>query len=301
MSEPNATSSEPWTILRLLQWTAEHLKKNGSTSPRLDAEILLAEARKCQRIDLYAAFAEEPSEEVKAAFRVFVRRRAAGEPVAYLVGRKEFYSLNITVQQGCLIPRNETEHLVIECLDRAKAWQHRDPDREAFAIADVCTGSGCVAIAVAKHLPESRVVAIDLSDDALAIARVNVQNHALNDRVEVRKGDLLDSIETASLDFVLANPPYVSESEYLALDRSIRDHEPRIALVSGPTGTEIIETLIEQSRTKLRPGGWFLCELSPMIADRVFGILQADSQHWQNGFIAKDLAGLKRLAIAQKT
>ena len=298
MSGTDATTPEPWTILRLLQWTTEHLKKTGSSSPRLDAEVLLAEARQCQRIELYTAFAEEPNEEVKAKFREWIKRRAAGEPVAYLVGKKEFYSLTFKVAKGCLIPRGETEHLIIECLDRAKVIRQVEPTRR-LEIADVCTGSGCVAITIAKHLPNASILAVDISSDALAIAQSNIELHQTGDVIRLVERDLLDGVDDNSLDFVLSNPPYVSESEFSNLDKSVRSHEPKIALVSGPSGTEIIEQLIKQSAAKLRSKGWFLCELSPMIASKVVELFSSSGQ-WQDIGLVKDLAGLQRLAVARK-
>lgn len=298
MSNGNAASTEPWTVLRLLQWTTEHLRKTGSSSPRLDAEILLAEAMRCQRIELYTSFATEPPEEVKARFREFVKRRAAGEPVAYLVGKKEFYSISFHVSKDCLIPRGETEHLVIECLDRAKASLANDPNRN-FQIADVCTGSGCVAVSIAKSLPQSNLIAIDLSPAALTIAKQNVDEYQLGERIELREGNLLTGVEAQSLDFVVSNPPYITDAEFETLDKSVKNHEPKLALVSGSEGTELIFPLAEQALEKLRPNGWFLCEFSPMIAENVRLKLEQD-QRWTNVAIVKDLAGQKRLIVAQK-
>jgi release factor glutamine methyltransferase len=299
MTAQGTTQSEPWTILRLLEWTTEYLKKHGSPSPRLDAEILLAHARDCPRIALYTSFNLEPDEATKATFRELVKRRAGGEPVAYLVGKKEFYSLEFCVSKDCLVPRGETEHLVIECLDRAKKLSTEN-EQHCPRIIDVCTGSGCVAISLAKHLPKYQVTAIDLSPEAIAMATRNVLLHQLDQRVQVLQGDLLAPVENNSALFVVSNPPYVSESEYAALDKSVRDFEPQMALVAGPNGTEIIERLICQSMEKLVDHGWLLCELSPMIADRVEQLLLQDP-HWTNVAITKDLAGLKRIAVAQKS
>lgn len=306
MTNSGTTQPETWTILRLLQWTTEYLSKHKSSTPRLDAELLLAHARSCQRIELYAAFDQEPDESIKSIFRDLVRRRAAGEPVAYLVGKKEFYSLEFTVSKDCLIPRSETEHLVMECLDRAKktpgtthvADQTCNQQR-IFRIADVCTGSGCIAIAIAKHLPNCQIIATDISQAALAIASSNVDYHHVQDRVRLIESDLLSNVDENSLDFVISNPPYVSESELATLDRSVRDYEPHLALVAGPTGTEMIERLIHQSASQLTIDGWFLCELSPMIAARVEETLTS-SRHWTNVTMIKDLAGLTRIAAAQK-
>ena len=298
MTSTSTTQSEPWTILRLLQWTTEHLKKCGSSSPRLDAEVLLAHARGCNRIELYTAFAEEPDEPVKAKFRELIKRRAAGEPVAYLVGMKEFYSISFQVSKHCLIPRSETEHVVIECLDRAKKIRSEQPEKR-LNIVDVCTGSGCIAVSVAKHLPQCTAIASDVSSEAIAVANSNVKLNQLEDRVSVVESDLLSAMEDNSTDFVLSNPPYISQDEFDKLEKTVRDYEPKLALVSGPTGMEIIERLSDQATCKLVDDGWFICELSPMIADAVLTRLSADP-NWKNTSLVKDLAGLKRLVVAQR-
>lgn len=303
MSETETTQNEPWTILRMLQWTTEHLKKHGSPSARLDAEVLFAHARKCKRIDLYAAFNEEPPEEVKAVFRELVKRRAAGEPVAYLVGQKEFYSLSFLVDKRCLIPRGETEHIVVECLDRLKKLPTPNPDSPPIQIVDVCTGSGCIAVTIAKEAQRIAkpvaVTAIDISSDALAVARQNVELHQVQNMVSCIEADLLSTIEPNSCDFVLSNPPYVSLAEFEILDKSVRNFEPRLALVSGEQGTEVIQRLIAQSAQCLKPGGWLIFELSPMIFANCRASLES-SGNWQDIRQVKDLAGLPRLLVAQK-
>jgi release factor glutamine methyltransferase len=285
----------------MLQWTTEHLKKHGSPSARLDAEVLFAHARKCQRIDLYAAFNEEPPEEVKAIFRDLVKRRASGEPVAYLVGKKEFFSLPFIVNQACLIPRNETEHIITECIDRIKKSQG------PLRIADVCTGSGCIAITIAKecqrmNVPAS-VIAIDLSPEALEIAKQNLELHKVQDRVEMIQADLLEAIPDESCDFILSNPPYVSEEEYSKLDKSVRNYEPKMALVAGNSGTEIIQRLVDQAALKLKPSGWLIFEHSPMNAAKCLEILsqsQTPSGPWSDVRTVKDLSGLARVTIARR-
>jgi len=301
MSDSGSTPTEAWTILRMLQWTTEHLKKHGSPSARLDAEVLFAHARKCQRIDLYAAFNEEPPEVVKAIFRDLVKRRASGEPVAYLVGKKEFFSLPFIVNQACLIPRNETEHIITECIDRIKKSQG------PLRIADVCTGSGCIAITIAKecqrmNVPAS-VIAIDLSPEALEIAKQNLELHKVQDRVEMIQADLLEAISDESCDFILSNPPYVSEEEYSKLDKSVRNYEPKMALVAGNSGTEIIQRLVDQAALKLKPSGWLIFEHSPMNAAKCLEILsqsQTPSGPWSDVRTVKDLSGLARVTIARR-
>ncbi|KAA5544400.1 peptide chain release factor N(5)-glutamine methyltransferase [Roseiconus nitratireducens] len=285
-------TDEPWTVLRLLQWTTEFFQKRGSDSPRLDAEVLLAHARQCSRIELYTAFEEQPDAEQRAAFRELVRRRGEGTPVAQLVGYKEFYSLRFRVDENTLIPRPETEHVVIEAIDCAKAMAVTD---RPLQVADVGTGSGAIAIALAVHLPEAEVTAIDLSEAALEIARWNASQHAVQDRIRFVHGDLLaDVSQPALFDLICSNPPYVSEQEYEQLDRSVRDHEPRSALVAGEDGTEVIKRLMAESYPRLNPGGRLIIELSPMIAGACEELADQISELGDLRFV-KDLAGHRRV------
>ncbi|MGN6546739.1 MAG: N5-glutamine methyltransferase family protein [Aureliella sp.] len=338
------STAEAWTVGRLLTWTADYLKKHGSTSPRLDAEVLLAEAKGCQRIELYTAFNEEPSEQIRAAFKEMVRRRAEGTPVAYLVGRKEFYSLPFEVNPDVLIPRPETEHLVVEAIDRAKQLTGQSPAQTAakraaleqsgdqptqaetqpdestevvaggsgeyappsrptrsFAglrVLDVGTGSGIVAISLAKSLPGAQITAVDISPAALALAARNVAKHEVGGQVKLVESDLLAALGDSQFDLIVSNPPYISEAEYAELDPGVRKYEPRGALVAGPTGAETIERLLAQSAQHLKPGGWLLFELSPMIADKV--VAMVDRSLWTEPTVIKDLAGLARVVAVSR-
>lgn len=290
-------SDEKWTVLRLLQWTTEFFQKRGSDSARLDAEVLLAHARDCSRIELYTAFEEEPNEEQRTAFRELVRRRGEGTPVAQLVGYKEFYSLRFRVNEHTLIPRPETEHLVIEALDCAK--NIRPADRP-LNVADVGTGSGAIAVAFALHCPNAQVVATDLSEPALEVARWNAEKHGVADRIKWVHSDLLaDVAEPETFDLICSNPPYVSETEYEQLDRSVRDHEPRTALVAGEDGTEVIKRLMGESYARLNPGGRLIIELSPMIADACAELAEQISELGEPRFI-KDLAGHRRILSLER-
>ena len=189
-----------WTIGKLLEWTKEYLAKQGSDSARLDAEVLLAHARKCQRIELYTAFDEVASQQVRDSFRALVKRRAEGTPVAYLVEHREFYSLPFYVNSSVLIPRPETEFLVIRLLDIAK----QQTESKEYRVVDVGTGSGILAICAALYLPSSTVVAIDASPEALEVARKNAVQHNVADRIEFREGDLLSGCDPAErFDFVI--------------------------------------------------------------------------------------------------
>ena len=289
--------SESWTVGRLLTWTADYLKRHGSESPRLEAEVLLAAARGCERIQLYTAFGEDVNDEVRTAFRGSVQRRAAGEPVAYIVGHREFYSLSFRVQPGVLIPRPETEHLVVESLDRIK---ERGSGAAPVQLADVGTGSGAIAVAVAKHAPAARIVAIDSSPQALEVARWNVEHHGVADRVELRPGDLLaDLPPDLHLDLVVSNPPYVSEPEWSRLPPMIKDFEPRAALVGGPTGVETIARLVPQAAQRLVPGGWLILEISPMIEAAARDAIAAEGK-FETPLTRKDLSGLSRVLTAKR-
>jgi release factor glutamine methyltransferase len=291
------TEGEVWTVGRLLQWTTDYLKRHGAESARLDAEVLLAEAMGCQRIDLYVAFGNEPPEPARTAFRELVKRRAEGSPVAYLVHRREFFSLSFHVTPDVLIPRPETELLVVKLVEEAKRLAS---DRPAL-ICDVGTGSGAIAICAAKQLPQSRVSAIDISPAALRIAQLNAAEHGVADRIDFFEGDLLAAIpDTRTFDVIASNPPYVSESEFAKLPRDVRDFEPRTALVAGPRGTEAVERLLAQAADRINAGGNLLIEISPMIHDAVLALAAADAR-WSVEPTIKDLARLPRVVHFRRT
>lgn len=291
MSSDQSTE-DPWTVLRLLEWTTDFFTKKGSESARLDAEILLAHARECSRIELYTAFAEQPTGEQRAAFREMIRRRGEGMPVAQLVGYKEFYSLQFRVDENVLIPRPETEHLVIEALDVAKTIDIQD---RPLQIADIGTGSGAIAISLAKNLSNTQVTAVDQSKAALKIARWNADKLKVDALITFVHSDLLESVASPEqFDIICTNPPYVSESEYAELAPTVRDFEPREALVSGPTGTETIERILNECSDRLRQGGRLIIELSPMIADVCAKMVQDQEVLGDQRFI-KDLEGHRRI------
>lgn len=270
-----STTDEPWTIGRLLMWTVEYLKNHGAENPRLDAEVLLAQARGCQRIDLYAAYGEEASDDLRSKFRDYVARRAKGTPVAYIVGHKEFYSLDFEVTPDVLIPRPETESLVVALLDHAK---HKGND-SPLTIADVGTGSGIIAICAAKFLANSRVTAIDVSPAAITVARRNAERHHTAERITFVESDLFAAVVAdAWFDIIASNPPYVSTAEMAELPTDVHEQEPHLALEAGERGTAVIEPLITQAAGRLNPGGLLLIEISPMIAATVEELVRASDQ-----------------------
>lgn len=289
------STTETWTIGKLLTWTTEYLKKGGSASPRLDAEVLLAHACNRQRIELYTAFDQEPEEKAKVAFRELVKRRNEGTPVAYLVGHKEFYSMQFEVNPDVLIPRPETEHLVVAALDRAK-----ELGAQPLQIADVGTGSGAIAVSVAKHLKNCHMTAIDKSAAALAVARRNAEKHQIaDDRISFIESDLFSALPAdAKFDLVLSNPPYISQSEYEQLPATVRKYEPQLALVAGPEGSEVIARLLVEANSRLNPGGYCIFEFSPMLHPRLTSFVGAG---WSEPQVTKDLAGLARIVTLRKS
>lgn len=280
----------PWSVLRLLNWTTDFFKSAGNESPRLDAEVLLAEALGCQRIALYTRFDEVPAEAVRNAFKALVKRRGEGEPVAYVVGRKEFYSLEFEVEPGVLIPRPETEQLVVTALDRIKERGLSDP-----MLADVGTGTGAIAIAVAKHCGAAKVIALDVEPKAVALANRNAEKHGVNERVYATESDLFARLKAErKFDLILTNPPYVTTNELIDLDPTVRDHEPHLALDGGPDGTDVIRRLLAAAPERLNEGGELLIEIGPSIADTVrTEVEQAEGLELVG--LLKDLAGLERV------
>jgi len=282
-----------WTVGRLLTWTTDWLATKGAESPRLDAEVLLAHVRGCPRIALYTAFDEPVADAERARFRELVSRRGGGEPVAYLVGSREFFSLPFAVTKDVLIPRPETEGLVVRAIDLFK-------DAAAPRIVDVGTGSGAIAVAIAKRLPRATLTASDISAAALAVAADNAARHGVGGRVACVQSDLLaDPALAGPWDAIVSNPPYVREEEVAALPRDVRDHEPRSALVAGPTGVEVVERLARQAGERLAPGGWLLVEIGPAIAAAAEGALAAVSD-LEPAPTLKDLAGLPRIVQARR-
>jgi release factor glutamine methyltransferase len=291
-------SEDSWTVGRLLNWTVEYLGKHGAENPRLDAEVLLAHARGCRRIDLYAAFGEPASEETRTAFRELVKRRATGTPVAYLVGHREFYSLDFEVTPDVLIPRPETELLVVALLDRIKQRPSADSGLE---IADVGTGSGILAVCAAKYVAKSHVTAIDISPAALVVGRRNAERHGVANCIAFVESNLFSSVPPETqFDYIVSNPPYVSTSEMDQLAPDVRDHEPHLALIAGELGTTVVAPLIEQSVSRLKAGGGLFIEISPMIAADVEKLVR-EQPMLEVGPTIKDLAGLARVVQATRS
>jgi len=248
-------TTELWTIARLLDWTTRYLSGKNCETPRLDAEVLLSHALGCKRIELYTRHEEEPSEEQRARFKELVQQRLKGCPVAYLVGRKEFFSLEFEVNRDVLIPRPDTETVVDECLRLAK-------DMPAPAILDIGTGSGCLAVAAAKYHKPAQVTAVDLSAAALAVAARNAAKYGVAERIRFLEGDLYGPLPAGErFDFILSNPPYIAHGDLTNLPVGVRDFEPLTALDGGPDGYAVFDRLIAGALDRLKPAGYLIVEI----------------------------------------
>jgi release factor glutamine methyltransferase len=255
VGQPVSIEQQTWTIGALLDWTARHLARNGSEFPRLDAEVLLAHALGCRRIELYTRYDEMASSEARSRFRELVRQRLEGAPVAYLVGRKEFFSLPFEITPAVLIPRPESEFVVLECLALAKA-------DAAPRILDIGTGSGNLAVTVAHQHRGAQVTAVDRSPEALAVAARNAARHGVADRIRFLTGDLFDAIPIDErFDFILSNPPYIAREDFDRLPSGVKDYEPRLALDGGPGGFAVFDRLVAQAVDYLVPGGYLILEI----------------------------------------
>ena len=286
-------SDDVWTVGRLLTWTTEWLGARDSDSPRLDAEVLLAHVRGCPRIALYTAFGTPVSDQERGRFRELVKRRGEGEPVAYLVGSREFFSLPFSVTKDVLVPRPETEGLVVRSIDLCKA-------AAAPRIIDVGTGSGAIAVTLATRLPKATIVATDISSAAIAVARANAEHHGVANRITFVQCDLMSDPRAAGpWNVIVSNPPYVREDEFEALPRDVRLHEPRTALVSGPTGVEVVERLVAAALTALAPGGWLLVEIGPAVVAAAEAAIARQPGLLPEATL-KDMAGLPRIVQARR-
>ncbi len=258
MSNPN---DPPWTVGKLLQWTTQWFNDRQVEGGRLAAELLLARAMNCRKIELYTRYDTEPTEEQRATFRELVKQAGEHVPIAYLLGTREFFSLEFEVTPAVLVPRPETEALVQRAIDLCKT----EPSR-TWNILDVGTGSGCIAIAIAKYATNTAIVGIDISSQALAIAAANALRHGVDSRVKLFEGDCValpaGARPPGGFDLLVSNPPYIGQQTWINLPPHIRDHEPKIALTppSG-NGLEFYRRLAAEAPAVLSHAGRLLCEI----------------------------------------
>ena len=268
-----------WTVGRLLDWTTAWFEQKQVEGGRLAAELLLAHVMNCQKIDLYTRYDAEPTDEQRADFRELVKRASEHTPVAYLLGSREFFSLEFAVSPAVLIPRPETEALVQRMLELCRQSSDRN-----WSILDVGTGSGCVAIAIARYAKNASVVGSDVCPNALAVAATNVERHGMQDRVRLVETDCValppDTMPQGGFDAVVSNPPYISEDVWPTLPPNVRDHEPKIALtIDGSDGLVMYHRFAKDAPAVLAPGGRLLTEIGCDQRDEVRAIFQA-ADNW---------------------
>jgi release factor glutamine methyltransferase len=278
---------------------ASRLAAAGIAESRLDVELLLADQLAGDRLTLYREPGRLVPPVVLRRFDSLLRRRLLGEPLQYLRGRVEFFGMEFDVRPGALIPRSDTERLVELAIDRLRLAQSRCGDRPV-RFADVGTGSGCVAAAIAAAVDTAVGEAVDCSARALTVARRNITRHGLADRIVVRRGDLCEPLRRAGrhVDLIAANLPYIPTGIVATLDRQIREHEPRLALDGGPDGLTVIDRLVRTAAESLLPGGWLLLEVGIGQAGRVAD--RARQAGWQVEAIERDLAGIDRVVVLSK-
>jgi len=317
---------QTWTIQKLLNWVNEYLTGKGIDSPRLSAELLLSGVLVMKRIELYTQFDKAVDKQQLDRLHDLVKRAGQNEPIAYLVGKTEFYSLEINVTPDCMIPRPETELLV----ERAIEFLRTRPVRNSTMgntlqkgsisngarsgtqlVCDLCTGSRCIAVAIAKNYPDARIIATDICDAALAVAAGNVEKHQLGDQITLLCGDLFDPIISGldvdklvpdsdrGFDLVVCNPPYVSTAEYENLDRNVKDYEPKVALFAGVDGLDIHRRVIEKADRFLKPDAALMLEIGFAQGQAVRQLLEQTGAFAEIK-IEKDLHKNDRIAIAKK-
>ena len=285
---------EIWPVGKLLETTASFLAAKGAADPRLDAQLLLSQVLGLTKVQLYINFERLVTPAELDKYRELVRRRARHEPVAYILGRKEFYGLEFKATPAALIPRPETEHLVDAALSLARELWPGPP----LAVADIGCGGGAIALALAKNLPEAWIAAVDISPAALALARENAQTLGLDQRVTFYQGDLLAPLEPRTFQLICANLPYIPSPEMAGLMPDIGLHEPHLALDGGPSGLTLISRLLEEAPARLQPGGRLLLEIWPDSRPKLAEL--AGQAGFSRVEITRDLAGRNRLATLSR-
>jgi release factor glutamine methyltransferase len=293
------TPVQVWTIRRLLEWTILFFTRKQIDSPRLAAELLLSHVLRIPRIKLYTDYERVIGEKDLAAFRALVQRAAAHEPIAYLTGIGHFFNLEFEVTRDVLIPRPDTETLVENVLQLVRHQSGMESPR----ILDLCTGSGCIAISLAHRLKAARVIATDLSDAAVAVARRNVERLELTGRVTIEQGDLFEAlgkvVDPQPFDLIVANPPYIPSGQIPSLDRNVREYEPIVALDGGMDGLNIHRRILAGMSERLRPGGHFFLEIAFDQGEIARQIVSAYEQY-EGIQLLKDYGGRDRVLTAKR-
>lgn len=254
----------------------------------------------CDRAYLFAHPERELTAEEQSRYEAALAERARGVPAQYITGHQEFWGVDLIVTPAVLIPRPETEHVIetVVALTELKTGGQECPPHTR--IVDVGTGSGAIALALAKEFPEAEIHATDISAAAVEVARANAARHQLDERIRFHQGDLLNGLALTELDFVVSNPPYVGEAEEDQVQSEVRKFEPRHAVFGGPTGVEVIARLLPQAHAALRPGGWLVMEISGTIASAVQRLFSTSYDAWEKVEIIPDLQSIPRVVRARK-
>jgi release factor glutamine methyltransferase len=312
MQAASQSSLSPMDIRGALKEAMARLRAAETPSHTLAAELLLMHALGRDRAWIYAHHDELLTSSETEEYFALIARRTAGEPTQYLTGKQEFWGLEFEVTPAVLIPRPETEHVVEVALDRlgARGIKIRFDTGEPSSpvrVADVGTGSGCLAVSLANELPHAEVFATDISEGALEVARRNALRHHVADRLHFVCGNLLDPFqhhwpitdrESRAFDLIVSNPPYIGRNEAAALSREVREHEPHAALFAGATGVEIYDHLVAQAGALLRPGGVLVVEMGHNASEHVRAIFERDLR-WSDVAVTLDLAGIERVLAAR--
>ena len=292
-----AQATDSWTVKRLLEWTSAFFTRKEVDSPRLSAELLLAHVLKIERIRLYTDYERPLQEEELVTYRELVRRAGEHEPIAYLTGKAHFFDLELDIVAPVLIPRPDTETLVENVLQFVK----HTPGFESPWIADLCTGSGCIALALAKHIPQAHVAAVDIDPKAIELTKQNAQKLGLNDRVTVLQGDLFEPlsqlVDPGPFHLIVSNPPYIPSAEIAKLDRNVRDFESRLALDGGVDGLAYHRRLLAGAAERLLPGGRLYMEIAFDQGEKVMALAQPGLSEAK---LVRDYGGKDRVLVANK-
>jgi len=278
------------TAQQALHHAIRQLEQHQVGSPRMNAETLLMFTLGCDRAYLYAHPERELSPDETRRYQEAVAERARGKPAQYITGHQEFWGLDFIVSPAVLIPRPETEHVVETVLELAR--RGAAPPR----IVDVGTGSGCIALSLAKELPQAEVHAVDISPEALEVARANAARLELDGRVRFHRADLLTGLPLSEVDFVVSNPPYVGEEEPEKVQRQVREFEPKVAVFAGRSGLEVYQRLVPQAQRLLKPGGWLVMEIGYSIEEEVRKLLEG----WRDLRVTVDLQEIPRVIAARR-
>ncbi|HEX6277153.1 MAG TPA: peptide chain release factor N(5)-glutamine methyltransferase [Polyangiaceae bacterium] len=286
----NGGVNEPWTVARVLGFATDDFRKRNNPSPRLDAELLLVNALGVDRVRLVIESERCLNDAELGLYRRLIQRRRTGEPIAYILGRREFYGMSFAVDRRALVPRPDTEILVEVALERTRP-------RSMYGRAlDLCTGTGCVAVAFARARPTWRVTASDVSRDALGLAWENARRHGVAFSLRVAEGDLFAPFGGERFELVTANPPYIPSAELAELAPDIREFEPRLALDGGADGLDVVRAIVAGAVRHLEPGGVLALEVGHDQAARVVALLE--SAGYGDVRVQRDYGGHERVVSA---